>query len=147
MAFGRLGFRYFSYQVSNVGDLTKNTAKLPSEIVKAPTLGGALAIPRLTEKIGLRFSVDAVLIGASMQQTKGLEDGNKTGAKAVIGGIGMTYRWKSSMDFNVAYDLNFMKYDFGVPSTTSMRGHDPMGTSTGRTDVFHAVTLGVAKAF
>jgi len=34
-----------------------------------------------------------------------------------------------------------------VPSMTSARGHDAAGTSTGRTDVFHAVTVGVAKAF
>ncbi|MBA2544515.1 MAG: hypothetical protein H0V17_33035 [Deltaproteobacteria bacterium] len=147
LAFGRLGFRYYSYQVSDVGDLTKNTAKLPSEIVKAPTLGGALAIPRLTEKIGLRFSLDAVLLGASMQQTKGLEDGDAKKAKGAIAGIGFTYRWKPAMDINATYDLNYMKYDFGTPSTTSMRGHDAAGTSTGRTDVFHAVTVGVAKAF
>ena len=147
VAFGRLGFRYYSYQVGNFDDLTKNTAKLPSEIVKAPTIGAALALPKLTEKIGLRFSLDAVLIGASMQQTKGLEDGDATKAKGVMGGVGFTYRWKPSLDINAAYDLNYMKYDFGVPSMTSARGHDAAGTSTGRTDVFHAVTVGVAKAF
>jgi hypothetical protein len=145
IAFGRLGFRYYSYQVGNVGDLTKNTALLPSEIVRAPTLGGALAIPRLTDKIGLRFSLDAVLVGASMQQTKGLEDGQERKVKGVLGGIGFTYRWKPSMDINAAYDLNFMKYSFGAPLASSMRVHG--GTSTARTDVFHGVTVGVAKAF
>lgn len=145
IAFGRLGFRYYSYQVGNVGDLTKNTARLPSEIIKTPTIGGALAFPKLTDKIGLRFSVDAVLIGASMQQTKGLEDGQETGVKGLMGGIGFTYRWKPAMDINAAYDLNFMKYNFGAPLASSMRGH--MGDSTARTDVFHAVTVGVAKAF
>src|SRR4029453_16513515 len=33
MLFARLGLRYWSYQVANVGDITKNTAKLPSEIL------------------------------------------------------------------------------------------------------------------
>ncbi len=145
-AFGRLGFRYYSYQIGNVEDLTKNTAKLPSEIVKAPTIGAALALPKLTNKIGLRFSLDAVLVGASMQQTEGLEDGSKAAVKGVLGGIGFTYRWKPSMDINASYDLNFMKYSFGAP-VANMRGHDMTATAVNRTDVFHGVTVGVAKAF
>jgi hypothetical protein len=144
--FGRLGFRFYSYQIGNATDLTKNTANLPSEIVKAPTLGAALALPKLTDKIGLRFSLDAVLVGASMQQTEGLEDGNKAGVKGVLGGVGFTYRWKPSMDINAAYDLNFMKYDFGAP-VANMRGHDMTATAVTRTDIFHGVTVGVAKAF
>lgn len=144
--FGRLGFRFYSYQIGNATDLTKNTANLPSEIVKAPTLGAALALPKLTNKIGLRFSLDAVLVGASMQQTEGLEDGNKAAVKGVLGGIGFTYRWKPSMDINASYDLNFMKYDFGAP-VANMRGHDMAATGVTRTDIFHGVTVGVAKAF
>ncbi len=144
--FGRLGFRFYSYQIGNATDLTKNTANLPSEIVKAPTLGAALALPKLTDKIGLRFSLDAVLVGASMQQTEGLEDGSKAGVKGVLGGVGFTYRWKPSMDINASYDLNFMKYDFGAP-VANMRGHDMTATKVTRTDVFHGVTVGVAKAF
>ncbi len=144
--FGRLGFRFYSYQIGNATNLAKNTANLPSEIVKAPTLGAALALPKLTEKIGLRFSLDAVLIGASMQQTEGLEDGSKAAVKGVLGGVGFTYRWKPSMDINASYDLNFMKYNFGAP-IVNKRGHDMTATGVTRTDVFHGVTVGVAKAF
>ena len=146
MVFGRLGLRYQSYQVSDVKNLTKNTALLPSEILTAPTIGAALALPRLTQKIGLRFSLDAVLAGASLKQTKNLEDGNKQSAKGAILGAGLTYRWKPNMDIQANYDLNYTKYDFGTPLATSMRGH--MGTgAVKRTDVFHGVTVGVAKAF
>lgn len=145
--FGRLGFRYYSYQIGNVEDLAKNTAKLPSEIVRAPTLGASLAIPKLTDKIGLRFSLDAVLFAANMVQTEGLEDGDAAKVKGVLGGIGFTYRWKPSMDINATYDLNLMKYDFGKPIATSMRGHAMDATSITRSDVFHGVTVGVAKAF
>jgi len=145
MVFGRLGFRYYSYQVANVGNLMENTAALPSEIVKAPTIGGALAIPRLTDKIGLRFSLDAMVIAASMEQTKGLEDGESASAKGVCAGVGLTYKWKPAMDISATYDLNYTKYAFGAPLATSMRAHT--GTDVNRTDVFHAVTVGVAKAF
>ena len=145
IVFGRLGFRYYSYQVSDVGNLMENTAKLPSEIIKAPTLGGALAIPRLTDKIGLRFSLDVMVIGASMEQTKGLEDGTKASAKGVCPGVGFTYRWKPNMDINAGYDLSYTSYDFGAPLAGSMRVHT--GTAITRTDIFHGVTVGVAKAF
>jgi hypothetical protein len=146
MVFGRLGLRWQSYQVSNATDLDKNTAKLPSEILTAPSLGAALAIPRLTNKVGLRFSLDAVVAGASLKQTKRLEDGNQAKMKGAIVGAGFTYRWKPSMDINATYDLNFSKYNFGTPLAGSMRGHMGTGAVT-RTDLFHGVTVGVAKAF
>ncbi|MGN6108276.1 MAG: SH3 domain-containing protein [Kofleriaceae bacterium] len=142
--FARLGYHYQSYQVADVGNLAKNTATLPSEILQAPTIGAALAIPRLTDKIGLRFSLDAVLLGASLEQTKNLEDGQDPSARAVQVGAGMVYRWKKSFDLHVVYDLNLVKASFGAPLATSMRNH--MGTDTTRTDYFHAVTIGIAKA-
>lgn len=145
VAYGRLGFRYYSYQVSNATDLTKNTARLPSEIIKAPTIGAAFAIPKLTDKIGLDFSLDAMVIGASMQQTKNLEDGDKADAKGICAGIGLTYRWKPKMDIYGTYGLAYTTYAFGAPLATSMRGHT--GTDVNRTDVFHAITVGVNYGF
>ena len=44
-------------------DPAKNTALLPSEILKGPTIGVAATIPRVTDKIGLRFSLDLMVIG------------------------------------------------------------------------------------
>jgi hypothetical protein len=143
VVFGRLGLRYQSYQVSR--ELSKNTLKLPSEILTAPTLGGAIAMPRLTDKIGLRFSLDAVLAGASLQQTKNLEDGDNPSAKGVVVGAGLTYRWKPDMDIQATYDFNYTRYDFGTP-IPSLREH--MATQNlKRTDLFHGVTVGVGKAF
>ncbi len=145
MVFGRLGFRYQSYQVSDVTNLAKNTAKLPSEIIKTPTFGAALTIPRLTSKIGLRFSLDTMIVGTSLKQTKNLEDGKNPSAKGACVGAGFTYRWKPNMDIQATYDLNYTRLKFGAPLDTSMRGHT--GTSVARTDVFHGVTVGIAKAF
>ncbi|HEU0029596.1 MAG TPA: SH3 domain-containing protein [Kofleriaceae bacterium] len=145
MVFGRLGLRWQSYQVADALDLTKNKAKLPSEILTSPTLGAALTIPKMTPKIGLRFSLDAMLFAASVKQTKNLEDGQDPSAKGACLGAGFTYRWKPAMDIQATYDLNYMKYSFGAPVDTSMRGH--MGTDVKRTDIFHAVTVGIAKAF
>ncbi len=145
MAFARLGFRYYSYQVANAIDLTKNTARLPSEIIKSPTIGAALVIPKLTDKVGLDVSLDAMVVGASMQQTKNLEDGDKADAKGICAGIGVTYRWKPKMDIYGAYGLAYTKYAFGAPIATSMRGH--MGTDVNRTDVFHSITAGINYDF
>lgn len=145
MVFGRLGLRYESFQVSDVGDLTKNVGKIPSEIVTAPSIGAALALPRLTDKIGLRFSVDTVLFGASVKQTKRLEDGANPTAKGALIGTGLTYAWKKTFFIQATYDLNFFRKSFGAPVEGSNRQH--MGMASARTDVFHQATVGVVRAF
>lgn len=141
----RVGLHYQSFQVSDVEDLAKNTAKLPSEIITAPAIGVALAIPRVSAKIGLKFTLDTMLIGASLKQTKNLEDGASPSVKGLCFGGVFNYRWKSDMDIQATYDLNYESYSFGAPVMTSMRGHT--GTSVARSDTFHAVAVGIAKAF
>jgi len=145
--FGRLGYRYEGFIVDGNSpyDPAKNTAKLPSEVTTGITIGGALAIPRLTDKIGLKVALDAMLVGVGVTQTKALEDGSKPSAKAYCLGAGFTYRWKSDMDLQATYDLNYAAYDFGPPLMSSMRAHT--GTDTTRTDIFHTVTFGLAKGF
>ncbi|HEX5062949.1 MAG TPA: hypothetical protein VFV99_26425 [Kofleriaceae bacterium] len=143
--FGRLGYRYQSYLVAGYSDPAKNPGKIPQEIMKAPTLGVAMIMPTLTPKIGLRVSLDTILFGASLVQTKGLEDGTSPTLKAVTFGTAVTYRWKKNMDLQATYDLRYAGIDFGPPGTQSMRGH--MGTNVSRTDFLHMVTFGIAKPF
>ena len=145
MLLGRLGFRYHSFQVANVQKTAENTALLPSEIVTSPMIGAALAFPRLTNKIGLRFSLDLMPLNFSYTQTKNLEDGKSPAAKGAIVGAGFTYRWKSSIDIQATYDLTYASATFGDKVDTSQRMH-PMG-GVKRTDMFHAVTAGIVKAF
>jgi hypothetical protein len=144
MLLGRLGLAYQSFQVSDVQDLTKNTARLPSENITSPTLGVGLAIPKFKPKIGLKFTLDA-LIGASVTQTKNLEDGLNGGAKGVSLNAGLTYKWKPDMDIVAMYDLDYTLVSFGGPTPTSQRGH--MGMSVKRADMFNALTIGFGKAF
>ena len=143
--FGRLGYRYSSFSVDNYNDFTKNPAKLPQETIGAPTLGVALAIPKLTPKLGLAFTLDTVLAGASITQTKGLEDGASPKEKAAYVGAVLTYRWKKDMDLQAAYRLDYESIDFGKPVMTSMRAHT--GTDVTRTDLDHLLTVGVTKGF
>jgi SH3-like domain-containing protein len=143
--FGHLGYRYQGFLISDVTNMAANPAKLPSEVLKGPTIGAALAIPRLTDKLGLKASLDAMVVGASVTQTKGLEDGASPSAKAVTLEAGITYKWKPKMDLQATYDLNYAGVDFGAPLATSQRGH--MGTSVSRTDIFHMVTFGLAMPF
>jgi hypothetical protein len=145
MLLGRLGVRYHSFQVANAKSVEKNTAKLPSEIITSPTIGVALAMPSLTKSIGLRFSLDFIPLNISYQQTKNLEDGKSPSAKGAIVGAGLTYRWKPSLDIQATYDLTYSKASFGDPVMTSMRGHPGGGVT--RTDLFHAITAGIVKAF
>ncbi len=143
--YGRLGLEYQSFQVANATDLTQNTLKLPSEILEAPTFGVGIGIPRLTQNLGLKASMDLILLGTSIQQTKNLEDGTSPSAKGVcLGGV-VTYKWKTPMDLQATYDLNYMSYSFGTAPPTSMRGHT--GTDTSRTDILHTLTIGITRAF
>jgi hypothetical protein len=143
--FGRLGYRYQGFLITDVANFTANPALLPSEVVKAPTLGAALSIPRLTEKIGIKFSLDAILFAASVKQTVGLEDGTAPSVKAVTLGTDLTYKVAKSIDLMATYNLSYMNIDFGAPMMSSMRNH--MGTSVARTDIFHIITFGIAKPF
>lgn len=143
--FGRLGYRYQSYLVDNYADPAKNPARIPQEIMKGPAIGAAFVMPRLTNKIGVRASLDAILVGGSLTQTKGLEDGSAPTFKAVTIGAGFVYKWKKKMDLTATYDLRYTGISFGSPPATSMRGH--MGTSVTRSDFFHALGAGIAMPF
>jgi hypothetical protein len=143
--FGRLGYRYQGFLITDVANFTANPARLPSEVVKAPTLGAALAIPRLTEKIGIKFSLDAILFAASVKQTVGLEDGGAPSVKAIVLGTDFTYKITKSFDLMATYNLNYMSIDFGAPVMTSVRNH--MGTNVKRADIFHMITFGISKPF
>src|SRR5512146_1659506 len=99
----RLGFRYRGYLVDNYNDATKNPAKIPQETLKAPTLGVALVLPKLTDKVGLSFGLDAILFGASISQTAGLEDGASPGMTGARVQVGFVYRWRKDMDLQGSY--------------------------------------------
>ncbi|MCW5803371.1 MAG: hypothetical protein KIT31_13390 [Deltaproteobacteria bacterium] len=144
MLLGRLGIAYQSFQVSDVENLAKNTARLPSENITSPTLGVGVVIPRLKPKIGARLTLDTQ-IGASVTQTKNLEDGVNPGAKRVSLNAGITYKWKPDMDIVAAYDLNYTTLSFGEPVMNSQRAHT--GTAVNRTDLFNALTIGIGKVF
>ena len=146
VVYGHLGFRYQGYLVADVIDFNKNTARIPSETFKAPTIGAALAIPKVTPTIGLNFHVDLAAVGTSVTQTKNLEDGGSPSGKQFNLGAGFLYKWKSDMDIAITYDLSYGSYSFGDPSTNSMRQHTGNGGVT-RTDIFHSLTAGIAKSF
>lgn len=142
---GRLGYRYQSFLIPNYNDPAKNPARIPQDVVKGPTVGAAFAMPRLTDKIGLEVALDTMLVGGSITQTAGLEDGSSPSLKAVTFGAAVTYKLTKAFDLAANYDLRYMGIDFGPPLASSMRGH--MGNNVRRTDIFHMVTLGVAKPF
>ncbi|HEY4243965.1 MAG TPA: SH3 domain-containing protein [Kofleriaceae bacterium] len=146
VAFARLGYRYEAFRVANYADFTKNTAMLPNETIKGPTIGAALAMPRITDKIGARLSMDVLAFG-SMKQTENLEDGTGPHATAFLLGLGGTYRWRPQMDIQATYDLNYESVGFDGPApTSSMRGHMGTGQSS-RSDVYHTISVGIGYAF
>ena len=145
--FARVGFHYDSFQVDNVADFTKNTARLPSQIVSGPTVGLGAAMPMLGSKIGVAVSVDAIAFGSSVEQTKNLEDGTGPSATAVFASANLMYHLTRKVDLQLAYDLTFESISFtGIAPATSQRGHTGTLPASG-TDLYNIVSAGVAYGF
>lgn len=142
---GRLGYRYQSFLVANVTDLTKNNMMIPSEVFKSPVIGAGVNIPRLTPKIGIKANLDFAGIGGSLKQTKNLADGVSPAMKQFLVGGVFTYAWKPGMDLYATYDLTFGSASFGAEDPNSLRMHG--GTATTRTDLFHTLGFGVTRQF
>ena len=88
-----------------------------------------------------------MLFGASVSQTKNLEDGTGPSAKALYLGSSVTYRWKPKMDLQGTLDVAYTSLRFsGAAPATSMRGHTGGGVSSG-TDVSVTGSFGLAYAF
>jgi Bacterial SH3 domain len=142
----RAGVHYDAFQVPDFADFTKNTITLPNQNIFAPTIGGALVVPRLGQKVSFRLSVDAIAFGASVQQTKNLEDGINPDAKAVFLGLGLGYRIGPSMVLQTTYDLGYTAVSFGgPPPTTSLRQH--MGTVMSGNDFNNLLSLSALYGF
>lgn len=147
IAFARLGYHYDSFQVSDVGDFTKNTARIPNQIIQGPTLGLALAVPQLTTNLGAKASLDTMLIGSGVAQTKNLEDGTGPSARALYVGGSLTYRWKPRMDLQGTIDLGYTSISFSGPApATSMRGHTAAAGTSAASDFNVTASFGIAYA-
>jgi uncharacterized protein YgiM (DUF1202 family) len=144
IVWGHLGYHYGMFSVDNVGDLTKNLAHLPSEILSGPTVGFGLEMPKLGEKVGARASAD-LLYPATRTQTKGLEDGLSSKAMAAYLSAVISYRWKSDMTLDAGYRLDYATTTWSGAAAASMRGTN--STTAARTDLTHVLSVGIAKSF
>lgn len=144
VVWGHLGYHYGMFSVDNAADLTKNLAHLPSEILSGPTVGIAMDMPKLGEKVGARASAD-LLYPATRKQTAGLEDGaSSKGMAAWLSAI-VSYQWKSDLTLDAGYRLAWASTDWTGAATGSMRGTN--STTASRTDLAHILTVGIAKSF
>ncbi|MBC7976218.1 MAG: SH3 domain-containing protein [Myxococcales bacterium] len=142
----RVGMHYDGFQVPNVADYTKNTVRMPNQNIMGPTVGLAMIVPRMSRKVAFTASVDALVVGASVSQTKNLEDGIDPDAKAVYLGLGLGYHLTPKMDFHVTYDLGYTAVSFGgPPPPTSQRQHS--GTNISGTDLSNILSFGILYGF
>jgi uncharacterized protein YgiM (DUF1202 family) len=144
VVWAHLGYHYGMFSIDNVGDLTKNLAHLPSEILSGPTVGFGLDMPKLGEKIGMRAAADLLYPG-TRTQTKGLEDGASSKAMAAYLTALVSYQWKSDLTLDAGYRLDYATTDWSGAATASMRGTN--STTASRTDLTHVLTIGLAKSF
>ena len=146
MLLAHLGFRYRAYLVDNYSSVAENPAKIPQEILKAPTIGATLALPNLGPSYGLAFGFDAILFGSSIQQTAGYEDGSTPSVIDLELSGQFLYRLKQDLNLLATFRFEYGDYSFGTPPADSMRGHTPTG-NVSRTDNLDTLTVGVAYAF
>lgn len=145
VAYGRLGYHYGQLTINNVGDFTQNLAYLPSEILQGITVGAALDMPRLREKIGARLVVDALYPSGKRTQTQGLEDGAVSSVFAAWVTGHVSYQWKENLTLDAIYRYSYAKTDWQGAAMGSMR---PTGATTAaRKDVGHNVMVGVGRNF
>jgi uncharacterized protein YgiM (DUF1202 family) len=139
IALARVGFRYNAFFVD-----ANNAANLPSEIFRGPVIGASLLLPKLTPTIGLRATVDALVLG-TRKQTIGVEDGTSPSPFGLQVEVAGSYQWSPGLQIMAGYQLDYASTDFGAPKAGSKRMH--MGTSVARTDLFHSITVGAGKSF
>ncbi|HEV7559452.1 MAG TPA: hypothetical protein VGO00_28445, partial [Kofleriaceae bacterium] len=140
----RLGYHYESFLVADGTDPAKNITKTPSEVIKGPTIGLAMTIPNLTQKLGFGLNFDLMFAG-SLDQTKNLEDGASPGASMYGLGFAVTYRWKPPMNFQFNYEYESESLSWQAPVMTSMRTHT--GTAQARSDSLSTITFGIVRGF
>jgi len=143
--YARAGYYYSKLGIENVSDFTKNTAYLPSEILSGITVGGRVELPRVTPKIGLFISVDALYPNGKREQTAGLEDGAVSDVFAAWGLAHLSYQWKPNLSIEAIYRYSYAKTEWTGAATNSMR---PTGsTAAARKDVGHTAIIGLGKSF
>ncbi len=136
-AWARLGYHYGLFSVSNLDNL----AQIPTETFSGPTVGTALRMPRLTDKIGASASVDVVYPG-TRSQTAGNQDGAVAGAMAAAVQLAGQYGWKGAWKIDAVYRFGYARTRWTGESTRVVGA-----TSSERTDLSHVLTAGLGRAF
>ena len=144
-AYGRLGFHYEHFGIDNVGDFTKNLARLPTEVLSGVTIGAMLDVPRLTDRFSGRIGLDALALLASRKQTAGLEDGASSSAFALWATASVVYDWKPDWKLTGQYEYAYAKTSWTGMATASMRPQ--MATKAERKDGTHVFMFGLYRPF
>ncbi len=129
------------YHVSSVTVDVSTQAKLPSEKLAGFTVGGVFEAPRLTDKIGMRVGAD-LLMGGTLLQTQGLQDGESSAASVMFLNAGATYSFTPRLGANASYQLAYETFAFAGANQ-----REPSATKAKREDLQHVFGLGLAYVF
>ena len=132
----RVGYRVLSTTISN-----SVVIKQPSELLQGVTVGAELLAYRLSPKLELRLGFETML-GASLAQTKGLEDGTDVAIAPYYLFVEGSYAFSRSLYAVVGYTLSYETYQFS--GTSNREGANSNGT---RNDLQHLVGLGAQYWF
>jgi SH3-like domain-containing protein len=136
-AWARVGYHYGAFSVSDLA----NAAKIPSETFSGPTIGGALRIPGLTDKIGAEAALDLVYPG-KRKQTVGNTDGPSPKAMAATLELLGSYAWKGPWRLNGAY-----QFGYAATRWSGASERVPGAMQSKRVDMSHVLSFGLGRAF
>jgi SH3-like domain-containing protein len=141
----RAGYHLGLFDVHDV-ELTDtvNLARLPSELLTGFVVGARVGAPRLYRRWGAMVGLDAML-GGSLSQTTGLEDGAAASVSSWWGVGEVNYEWKPELKLLAAYRYVAASAEFAGAAPGSMRGHN--ATAATRDDTLHTVTVGLGASF
>jgi hypothetical protein len=129
------------YHISSVTVDVSDNAKLPSERLAGFTVGLGFAAPHLTDRIGMSVGAD-YMVGGSLLQTKGLQDGDSSTTSAMFASAGLSYAFTRSLGATASYQLSYESFTFAGANQ-----RDAAATNAQRQDIQHVFGLGRAYTF
>jgi hypothetical protein len=133
----RVGYHFETFYVEDL----VNVAKLPRESLQGLSLGGAVEVRNVFDRMTLRAGAD-VLTPAVRTQTAGGQDGTSVSASALFAGASASLHFGPAWSADAAYRFGWFSTLFSGPST-----RQPDVTSAHRTDQEHIITLGAGRTF
>ena len=131
----RAGYHYQAFLVDKID----NIARMPSESLAGPTVGGELSLPRAISGTSLEVDLD-IMVGGQRKQTDGRTDGTSSAASALWVTTRIEHALFAGFDLVIAHQYGHARTEWTGPST-----RDTAETWANRTDSSQTLVIGLGR--